>query len=128
MASIWYRERSISPDMSLLTWTLSASAPASKSRTSSRRCSDPPRPPGRATQTDGGAVAATLTASQYNDKNMERTGPLRRPPGRRRSARWADPAFPRAFPWFGEARYWEHHVLDLAEQGAALIDDPTGMG
>jgi Ser/Thr protein kinase RdoA (MazF antagonist) len=42
--------------------------------------------------------------------------------------RWADPAFPRAFPWFGEARYWEQHVLDLAEQGAALIDDPTGMG
>ena len=42
--------------------------------------------------------------------------------------RWTDPAFPRAFPWFGEARYWEQHVLDLAEQGAALIDDPTGMG
>ena len=21
--------------------------------------------------------------------------------------RWGDPAFPRAFPWFGEARYWE---------------------
>jgi Ser/Thr protein kinase RdoA (MazF antagonist) len=41
--------------------------------------------------------------------------------------RWADPAFPRAFPWFGEARYWEQHVLDLAEQGAALLDDPTGM-
>ena len=24
--------------------------------------------------------------------------------------RWADPAFPRAFPWFGEARFWEQHV------------------
>jgi len=34
--------------------------------------------------------------------------------------RWADPAFPRAFPWFGEARYWEQHVNDLAEQGAVL--------
>jgi Ser/Thr protein kinase RdoA (MazF antagonist) len=41
--------------------------------------------------------------------------------------RWTDPAFPRAFPWFGEPRYWEQHVLDLAEQGAALLDDPTGM-
>jgi Ser/Thr protein kinase RdoA (MazF antagonist) len=41
--------------------------------------------------------------------------------------RWADPAFPRAFPWFGEARYWEQHVLDLAEQGGALLDDPSGM-
>ena len=34
--------------------------------------------------------------------------------------RWADPAFPRAFPWFGEARFWEQHVNDLAEQAAAL--------
>ncbi len=34
--------------------------------------------------------------------------------------RWTDPAFPRAFPWFGEARFWEQHVNDLAEQGAAL--------
>ena len=34
--------------------------------------------------------------------------------------RWTDPAFPRAFPWFGEARFWEQHVNDLAEQGAVL--------
>ncbi len=34
--------------------------------------------------------------------------------------RWADPAFPRAFPWFGEARFWEQHVNDLAEQAAVL--------
>jgi Ser/Thr protein kinase RdoA (MazF antagonist) len=34
--------------------------------------------------------------------------------------RWSDPAFPRAFPWFGEARFWEQHVNDLAEQGAVL--------
>jgi Ser/Thr protein kinase RdoA (MazF antagonist) len=38
--------------------------------------------------------------------------------------RWADPAFPKAFPWFGEARYWEQHVNDLAEQGAAVEDPP----
>jgi Ser/Thr protein kinase RdoA (MazF antagonist) len=34
--------------------------------------------------------------------------------------RWDDPAFPRAFPWFAEPRYWEQHVLDLREQLAAL--------
>jgi Ser/Thr protein kinase RdoA (MazF antagonist) len=36
--------------------------------------------------------------------------------------RWADPAFPRAFPWFGEARFWEQHVNDLHEQAAILRD------
>lgn len=30
--------------------------------------------------------------------------------------RWQDPAFPRAFPWFGENRYWEDLVLGLREQ------------
>jgi Ser/Thr protein kinase RdoA (MazF antagonist) len=39
--------------------------------------------------------------------------------------RWTDPAFPRAFPWFGEARSWEQHVNDLAEQCAAL--DGNGL-
>jgi len=34
--------------------------------------------------------------------------------------RWDDPAFPRAFPWFGEARYWENHVAELEEQGMAM--------
>ena len=41
--------------------------------------------------------------------------------------RWLDPAFPRAFPWFGEARFWEQHVLDLAEQSQSL-DEPGDMG
>ena len=30
--------------------------------------------------------------------------------------RWEDPAFPIAFPWFGEPRYWEDMVLSLREQ------------
>ena len=34
--------------------------------------------------------------------------------------RWHDPAFPQAFPWFGEARYWERHVAELEEQGMTL--------
>ena len=38
--------------------------------------------------------------------------------------RWRDPAFPKAFPWFGEARYWEDHVRQLTEQLEAL-DAPT---
>jgi len=38
--------------------------------------------------------------------------------------RWDDPAFPRAFPWFAEARYWEEHLLALREQAAALQEEP----
>ena len=38
--------------------------------------------------------------------------------------RWLDPAFPRAFPWFGEARYWEGYVGDLREQLAAIEEPP----
>ena len=38
--------------------------------------------------------------------------------------RWDDPAFPRAFPWFGSARYWSDHILMLREQFAAL-DEPV---
>ena len=34
--------------------------------------------------------------------------------------RWDDPAFPRAFPWFEEPKYWEQHVLDLREQISAM--------
>ncbi len=34
--------------------------------------------------------------------------------------RWHDPAFPKAFPWFGEARFWEGHVAELEEQLTAI--------
>jgi Ser/Thr protein kinase RdoA (MazF antagonist) len=40
---------------------------------------------------------------------------------------WADPAFPRAFPWFGEARFWDQHVLDLAEQ-SSVLGGPLAFG
>lgn len=36
--------------------------------------------------------------------------------------RWDDPAFPRAFPWFAAARYWEEHLLALREQLASLSE------
>jgi Ser/Thr protein kinase RdoA (MazF antagonist) len=34
--------------------------------------------------------------------------------------RWADPAFPAAFPFAAEARWWEQHVTDLHELADAL--------
>jgi Ser/Thr protein kinase RdoA (MazF antagonist) len=34
--------------------------------------------------------------------------------------RWDDPAFPRAFPWFADATYWERHAAELEEQVWAL--------
>ena len=34
--------------------------------------------------------------------------------------RWEDPAFPAAFPWFGQPRYWADQILALREQLAAL--------
>jgi Ser/Thr protein kinase RdoA (MazF antagonist) len=38
--------------------------------------------------------------------------------------RWHDPAFPLAFPWFGERRTWESLISQLQEQ-LAEIDEPT---
>ena len=32
------------------------------------------------------------------------------------AARWSDPAFPRAFPWFTSPRYWQEHLSDLWQQ------------
>ncbi len=42
--------------------------------------------------------------------------------------RWADPAFPRAFPWAAEPRYWEQHLLDLLEQIATINEPPLLQG
>ncbi len=38
--------------------------------------------------------------------------------------RWDDPAFPKAFPWFGQPRFWSDHILELREQLAAM-NEPT---
>jgi Ser/Thr protein kinase RdoA (MazF antagonist) len=38
--------------------------------------------------------------------------------------RWNDPAFPRAFPWVGEPRYWERHLEDLLGQIPAIDEPP----
>jgi Ser/Thr protein kinase RdoA (MazF antagonist) len=42
--------------------------------------------------------------------------------------RWGDPAFPKAFPWFGEERYWEGYLRDLLEQIEQIEDPPLLRG
>ena len=41
--------------------------------------------------------------------------------------RWQDPAFPIAFPWFGESRYWEDLVLGLREQLGRMQEPPIQL-
>ena len=41
--------------------------------------------------------------------------------------RWHDPAFPQAFPWFAEPRYWEQHYRALEEQLLAVVDPPLQL-
>jgi Ser/Thr protein kinase RdoA (MazF antagonist) len=41
--------------------------------------------------------------------------------------RWHDPAFPQAFPWFAEPRYWEQHYRALVEQLAAVAAPPLEL-
>jgi len=38
--------------------------------------------------------------------------------------RWEDPAFPIAFPWFDNARYWEELILGLREQ-LSVMQEPA---
>ncbi|HYL03813.1 MAG TPA: serine/threonine protein kinase [Steroidobacteraceae bacterium] len=42
--------------------------------------------------------------------------------------RWSDPAFPRAFPWLGEERYWAGYIGDLLDQVEAIDDPPLLRG
>jgi Ser/Thr protein kinase RdoA (MazF antagonist) len=42
--------------------------------------------------------------------------------------RWSDPAFPRAFPWAAEARFWEGYVGDLMQQCQVLEEPPLLAG
>ena len=41
--------------------------------------------------------------------------------------RWEDPAFPKAFPWFADGRYWEQQTLGLKKQFAVLQEPPTTL-
>ena len=38
--------------------------------------------------------------------------------------RWQDPAFPRAFPWFGTESYWLEQIATLQGQLEAMQEDP----
>ena len=40
--------------------------------------------------------------------------------------RWADPAFPIAFPWFESPAYWNEQTTRLAEQLEAMAEPPLG--
>ena len=41
--------------------------------------------------------------------------------------RWTDPAFPKAFPWFGHQRFWADHILELREQLSAMNEAPLRL-
>ncbi|MFA0413729.1 serine/threonine protein kinase [Vibrio renipiscarius] len=41
--------------------------------------------------------------------------------------RWQDPAFPIAFPWFDDPKYWESQVLAFKEQISALNEAPLAL-
>lgn len=41
--------------------------------------------------------------------------------------RWEDPAFPRAFPWFADDKYWEQQILSLKEQLSALQEPALSL-
>jgi Ser/Thr protein kinase RdoA (MazF antagonist) len=40
--------------------------------------------------------------------------------------RWADPAFPVAFPWFGDRAYWSEQIIRLRDQLDAMREPPLG--
>lgn len=41
--------------------------------------------------------------------------------------RWQDPAFPLAFPWFDDPKYWESQVLAFKEQISTLNEPPLSL-
>ncbi|MCP5329006.1 MAG: serine/threonine protein kinase [Steroidobacteraceae bacterium] len=43
------------------------------------------------------------------------------------AARWNDPAFPRAFPWFTSPGYWQEHLSDLWQQIEAIAAPPMAL-
>lgn len=43
------------------------------------------------------------------------------------SKRWQDPAFPQAFPWFADPKYWEQQILSLKEQLSALREPSISL-
>jgi Ser/Thr protein kinase RdoA (MazF antagonist) len=60
----------------------------------------------------------------FDERELALIEPLRTLRMLRHSAwlaeRWTDPAFPRAFPWFGSAAYWSAQCTQLREQVEAM--------
>lgn len=61
---------------------------------------------------------------RFDDRELALIEPLRTLRMLRHSAwiaeRWADPAFPLAFPWFGSAAYWSQQTTQLREQAQLM--------
>lgn len=61
---------------------------------------------------------------EFDDRELTLIEPLRTLRMLRHSAwiaeRWADPAFPSAFPWFGTPAYWSQQTTQLREQLEAM--------
>jgi Ser/Thr protein kinase RdoA (MazF antagonist) len=66
----------------------------------------------------------------FDERELELVEPLRTSRMICHSAwiaeRWADPAFPIGFPWFGSAGYWSQQTMQLAEQIDAMRN-PTAL-
>lgn len=43
------------------------------------------------------------------------------------AARWQEPTFQKAFPWFNSQKYWEDHILSLKEQLALMQEAPLSF-
>lgn len=63
---------------------------------------------------------------RFDERELALIEPLRTLRMLRHSAwiaeRWGDPAFPRAFPWFGSAAYWAEQTVQLREQVQLMAD------
>ena len=61
---------------------------------------------------------------RFDERELALIEPLRTLRMLRHSAwiaeRWADPAFPLAFPWFGSAAYWSQQAAQLREQAQLM--------
>ena len=106
-------------------WTWTTACRVRASRTCGCSCPAMPRAsrrPGRRSWKVTSCLASSTTRSSRWSKRCVRCASCITRRGSRH--RWHDPAFPRAFPWFADARFWERHIADLFEQLAAMDDPP----
>jgi Ser/Thr protein kinase RdoA (MazF antagonist) len=72
----------------------------------------------------GAVLEGYLRFTDFDRRELQLIEPLRTLRMLRHSAwlaqRWADPAFPAAFPWFSEPAYWQEQAGNLRDQSAAM--------